>query len=224
MDNLELEKYWNEKLPTQPIIYAGRSITNAATKQTISLNIDVRNLITPYDSFLQDIIAQNNLKADTNDETMMRIQRYVCSHLRYVGDEQNVGLVEFWQFPFETLATGIGDCEDMAILICSLGINAGVPEFRLRVVAGYVQESPIAPKGGHGYCAYLREGGYSEFEKNQWIILDGCYFPDPEISIIDKPILKNNEKYKDIWFSFNSRFSWGKASLDTTSKRLKEIK
>jgi len=206
MNELELEKYWNEKTPTQPIIYAGRSITNATTKQTTNLNVDVRNLVTPYDTFLQDIIVANNLKADSYDETMIRIQRYVCSHLKYVGDDQSIGVVEYWQFPFETIATGIGDCEDGAILIASLAINAGIPAFRVRVTAGFVKPGEFAELGGHGYCTYLRES-------NDWIVVDWCYLADPQVEIKDKPIMKDNPFYKEVWFSFNHLFSFGDKSF-----------
>lgn len=210
----DLEKFWNEKHPQQRAIYSGRILPNASAPSKIidGIQIDVRNMVTVPDAILLQIIQDNNLKADTNDETMLRIQKWVVDKLQYVSDDQNEGVPEYWQFPFETLAVGIGDCEDGAILIASLAINACVPSFRVRVNAGLVQEAPTAPTGGHGYCTYLRESD------DQWCVVDWCYLEDSDIEIKDKPIFKNNPHYKDIWFSFNHIYSWGNKEYEISGR------
>lgn len=217
------KEYWDNKYPKQKIVYSGRSISKICPTcqqpaPMSGLNLDVRALITTNDFFLEDLIREQDLKGSNDDDTMIRIQRWIVKNIRYVGDDKNQGVLEHWQFPFETLTSRIGDCEDMAILLCTLGIVAGVPNYKLRVVAGWVKPDVNAELGGHGYCVYLRESGKTEEEKNQWVVLDGCYFPDPEVEIIDKPSVKANEKYKEVWFSFNNEFSWGNKDFNIDCK------
>lgn len=212
----DLEKFWNEKHPQQRLIYGGRTMSkvcHACKSHTVteSMPLDVRNLISADDVMLQELIAKNNLKGASHDDTMMRIQKFVCSFLTYVGDDEQQGSPEYWQFAFETLYSKLGDCEDGAILITSLGINAGVPPFRLRVAAGLVQPEKTAPEGGHGYCVYLRES-------NDWTILDWCYFQNPNVAMKDKPIAKEDTRYKEVWFSFNNQFAWSNTEFEIPNK------
>jgi hypothetical protein len=74
-----------------------------------------------------------------------------------------------------------------------------------------VQPAPTAPQGGHGYVSYLRESD------NQWVIIDWCYLEDSAMSVEQKPLHKNNEYYKDIWFSFNNEYSWSRQPITFTS-------
>jgi len=71
-----------------------------------------------------------------------------------------------------------------------------------------VQEAPTAPQGGHGYVCYLRE------TDNQWVVIDWCYFQDSTKLINEKPLLKDNAYYKEMWFSFNNEFSWSNKQLE----------
>lgn len=209
-DAYQLEQYWNEKHPQQKVIYSGRAIPEVELKNHIldGVQIDVRNMITAPDAILQQIIEENNLKAESHDETVLRIQKWVVMNLKYVSDDAVEGVSEYWQFPFETLATGTGDCEDGAILIASLAINADVPTFRIRVTAGMVQEAPTAPLGGHGYCTYLRESD------NTHVVIDWCYLEDSSVITEHKIPMKDNPYYKSVWFSFNHIMSWGTDSYE----------
>lgn len=216
MDSLDLEKYWNTKHPTNSVIYTGRAIpaTCPTCKQhTLNeqLKIDVKTMLAVDDVLVDEIINQNNLKGNTNDETVHNIQKWVVQNIKYIGDDISQGTMEYWQFPFETLACRVGDCEDGALLSAALAINAGVPAWRIRVVAGNVQPAPTAPQGGHGYFVYLRE------TDNQWVAVDWCYLEDSNTPIKDKPILKNNQAYKDMWFSFNNQYSWSNTELEFAS-------
>ena len=88
-------------------------------------------------------------------------------------------------------------------------IAAGIPNWRCKVAAGYVQSSPTAPQGGHAYAIYLAEDG-------QWRILDWCYYEDSRTPIKSKPLAKNGgykNCYKDVWFTFNDEYSWNQESL-----------
>jgi len=215
--NQQIADFWNNKHPKQKIVYAGRSISKICPTcnqpaPMSGLNLDVRTLITKNDFFLEDLIIQNNLKGSSDDQTMHNIQKWIVQNIRYVGDGQNQGVVEHWQFPFETLASRIGDCEDSAILICSLALAAGIPSYKVRVVAGWVKPDVNAEQGGHGYVAYLRE------MDNQFVVIDWCYFQDSHVEVKDKPALKDNPLYKEVWFSFNDQFSWGNKDFVIDSK------
>lgn len=218
-----LEKYWNEKYPQQKIIYSGRSIvvTDSVTKKrTIKtgLALDVRNMIFADDVQLKEVIEKNNLKGDTQDETMIRIQRWVVANFKYIYDHDNQGAPEHWQFPFESLESMQGDCEDGGLLLISLALNAEIDPWRIRMVAGAVKVSETAPEGGHGYCVYI-----SEEENNTPYALDWCFYQDSEKDFKFKVPLRENLLYRDVWFSFNHLSSWGSRGK-VVQGRLKELK
>jgi len=48
---------------------------------------------------------------------LVRTTARVHREVRYMPDERTSGLKDFWQSPYETLSSGMGDCEDHAILI-----------------------------------------------------------------------------------------------------------
>lgn len=54
---------------------------------------------------------------------------------------------DYWQFPAETLATGMGDCEDSAILLCSLLRTRVAPEDVAVTVGTFKGE-------GHAWVVY----------------------------------------------------------------------
>lgn len=194
----KIELYWNNKHPRMPIIYNGRGIRNYNKR----LDIDVRNMIWDDDYILSDAVDKYNIRQDSADETAWAAQRFICKILNYVGDEENSKIIECWQFPNETLITKCGDCEDGSLLMASLMLNAGIPAWRVRVTAGLVKAGNAAETGGHCYVTYCRE------TDNNWIILDWCYYPDPARPVNLKPLAKDIDNYKEIWFSFNSKYSW----------------
>ena len=213
----KLSDFWDNKHPKQDIIYSGRSLpTSCPTchQRTMSQNIplDVRKLVNSDDAVLKKIIKENNLIGSSDDQTILLVQQWVVKNLRYVGDDKNEGVMEFWQFPFETVASKIGDCEDGAILIASLVLNAGVPSHKIRITAGMVQPAPTAPTGGHGYVTFLREAD------ENWIVIDWCFYEDSKIEVKDKKIFKENTLYKEIWFSFNDKYSWAHKEYEVSGR------
>ena len=212
----ELEAHWNNKYPKNPVLYNGRAVPAkcpTCSSRTLSehLKIDVKTMLSKNDSMVADIALANNLKGASHDQTIENIQRWVVQNIKYVGDDLSQGTVEYWQFPFETLAFKNGDCEDGALLITALALHCGVPAFRIRVVAGMVQPAPTAPEGGHGYVSYLRE------TDNNWVAIDWCYLEDSNVPMASKTILKQNAFYKSVWFSFNSEYSWSEQRLEFSS-------
>jgi len=119
--------------------------------------MDVRHFVWSDDPELKHVLKKEKLAKESNDDTATAIQAYVKKILSYRSDRQ-FGKSEYWLFAGETLAMRVGDCEDGAILIASLLLNA-LPvkdHWRVRVAAGWVQEAPTAPQGGHAYCVYCR--------------------------------------------------------------------
>ncbi|MDP7494070.1 MAG: transglutaminase-like cysteine peptidase [Candidatus Undinarchaeales archaeon] len=101
----------------------------------------------PYEVFLKPhetagilneaLPERTSLKADIG-----RAMMYVNRRIAYVSDLDNFGKKDYWQYPRETLASGKGDCEDMALLLASLLIEAGIKG--VRVVVGNYEHEPHA--------------------------------------------------------------------------------
>ncbi|MFX1304342.1 MAG: DUF4332 domain-containing protein, partial [Promethearchaeota archaeon] len=200
--------YWNNKWETSPIIYTGRALRAEVYKKQI--DVDVKAFIKKNDAILWHVITQVGLRRETPNETAFVIQNFVCNFLKYKYDDITADIPEFWLFPFESIQAEIGDCEDGAILIAALLINAGIPSWRVKVCAAEVIADPIfAPSetevGGHAYCIYLADRPDSE-RKLEWVILDWCYLQDPEVPIEEKPLARDGGTegaYKDVLFTFN---------------------
>ncbi len=226
-------EYWNDKYPKAPIIYTGRALRGKDYYKQI--DADVKSFIKNNDAILYHVIDQAQLKKGTFNETALTIQDFVNGFFKYKFDEETSDCPEFWQFPFESIQSGIGDCEDGAILIASLLINAGIPSWRVKVAGGGVLPDPVfAPSdtelGGHAWCIYLADRTDSE-RGLEWVILDWCYAPDPDVPIEEKPLAKDGgqqDGYKETWFTFNDEYSWaidltqiptGRISNNRTTKK-----
>lgn len=206
--------YWNNRFPRAPIVYAGRALRGASDR----IGVDVKTFIKEGDELICQAIDRYNLRDRSKDKTVENVQKFVVDTFTYKYDSESSNVPEFWQFPFESLQSGIGDCEDGAILIAALLVNAGVPSWRVKVAAGYVQAKPTAPQGGHAYCIYLADDG-------EWRNIDWCYYEDSNVPIRKKPLSKNGGQrnaYKDIWFTFNDKFSWNQSSIEIREGRISE--
>ncbi len=217
--------YWNSKWDTAPIIYTGRALRGEFYSKQI--DVDVKAFIKKNDAILWHVLTQLELRKDTPNDTALAIQNFVCNFLKYKYDDIASECPEFWLFPFEAIQSEIGDCEDGAILIASLLINAGIPSWRVKVCAAQVMADPIfAPSdselGGHAYCIYLADRPESE-RKLEWVILDWCYLQDPEVSIVDKPLARDGGTegaYRSIWFTFNDEQSYAQSSFEVKVGRI----
>lgn len=196
----------NNKYPVQDIMYQGRWVNK--NNKPLRLNVDVRDFVQPRDSSVNKFVRGIKIATQPNDVKAYEVQNLVKNKLRYVGDKENSGHAEFWQFPFETMILSIGDCDDGSILMATCLIAAGIPNWRVRVAAGLVKtDSVTAPTGGHAYCCYCRESD------NNWVVLDWCYYPDNTVPVAKKQLLRDNKNYLDVWFSFNDEYAWGRKSL-----------
>ncbi len=220
--------YWNDKWVKQPIIYTGRALRGSSYNKQI--DVDVKAFIKNNDEILRHVIKEAKLKKDTYNATALACQKFVCEMFTYKFDEETSDCVEFWQFPFESIQSAVGDCEDGAILIASLCINAGIPSWRVKCIGGAVLPDPTAPAvpgeelGGHGWTIYLADRADSE-RQLEWVILDWCYCPDQEIDVEDKPLARDGGQesaYKDVWFTYNDEYSWAPEQVKITESRISD--
>jgi hypothetical protein len=208
--NKQLRRYYNYKYPRQTIIYNGRAMPGVNAR----MPIDVRLFAMSRCPFIKEAVKACGIsKTDSNDVKILKIQNWVVNILQYVDDRTRTGFTEYFQFPFETVFLKTGDCEDGAILILSLALAAKIPNFRIRISAGMVEYR--GQRGGHAYVTYLRESD------NKWVPIDWCYLPDHQVATKDKKLLKNNDMYREVWFSFNDTFSWGRNSM--TFEKLEKL-
>jgi len=66
---------------------------------------------------------------------------WVANNIRYAYDSDVHGVSEYWQLPIETNSLRTGDCEDYAILLCSLYRVSMYNENDVFVVVGYTADS-----------------------------------------------------------------------------------
>jgi hypothetical protein len=89
------------------------------------------------------------------------------------------------------------NCEDGAILLANMLIVAGVPNWKVRISAGYVFEPVSKQQVGHAYLTFFDE------INEKWVILDWCYYPNLK-QIEEREEYKKETMYQGVWFSFNS--------------------
>lgn len=209
-------EYWNNKWAKNTIVYQGRALRGRQDR----ISVDVKNFVIANDDILKTLITRYSLRKPTFNETAHACQQFVVKYLRYKDDTTQNQCPEFWQFPFETIASQIGDCEDGAILMASLMINAGIPAWRVKVCAGIVQEAPTAPEGGHAYCIYLADRPDLQ-EGMAWEIHDWCYFEDSKIPTGKKTLARYGGYkgcYKKVWFTFNNEYAWTEGPLEVQNR------
>lgn len=130
---------------------------------------DLREWVTPGDrEEIRRALAETTLPHDRKpgsfDKRAMTVWRWVTDNIEYTEDAGEQRLVDFWQFPAETIAVRRGDCEDCAFLLGSLLIASGISSYCVRIVLGTVtQESAAAVP--HAWPVYKDETG-------RWCLLE----------------------------------------------------
>lgn len=193
------ERVWRSKFNIEPVIYRAQN----------SNPRDVRTFLFDNSYILEKYIEYYNLKGADDEETMYKILMWVIDHLQYVGDQVNKGQVEFWQNPEDTVITLRGDCEDGAILIKSLALVAGIPDWKVKILAGMVVG------GGHAYCTYIRH------DETQ-VILDWCYWPNRK-QLHERPDRSRETNYKEVWFSWDKKYSYTPKPIEYTNGQISEM-
>ena len=194
-----LETFWNNKRDKAFISYTGREIPKWGM-----CKCDVRNFWT-VDDFNIPIF-----NGKSNDDTAFQCLLWVKNNVTYKSDEDNVGLPEYWQYAYETLKLGIGDCDDGGILLANMLVKSGIPYWRVRLNAGEVVG------GGHLWVTYLRESD------NKWVVLDWCYWFDYTI-VKERYEYKDLKNYKNIWFSWNRDYCFKDEDFSIPSNNFREV-
>ena len=91
------------------------------------------------------------------------IRDWVGSNVQYKFDNVSHGQEDYWQFSKETLALRKGDCEDSAILLCSLLRADGVSARDVYVVVGETQGV------GHAWVSFKL---FSLFGQDSWVRME----------------------------------------------------
>lgn len=203
----DIAEYWNNKWPKANITYSARPLPN----KQVNVNWDVRNFIWGDNAQLKDIVDNSKLKAKTYNKTALNCLEWVIDNVKYISDTKEQGLPEFWLFPAETLKLRKGDCEDGAILLASLMRSAGIPAYRVKLCAGYVEY--LSKLSGHAYPIFLRDD-------DTWCVLDWCYWP-MRIPLEQRKEHKAETKYREIWWTCNDKFSWAQHDVRVTARSLK---
>ena len=198
----DLEEYYTTKYPTRDIKYKGRSIPNISN----NIELDLRNFFTPYCSDVKKVLKDIDCSG-THDEIAYNCFLWVKKNFKYVSDKTK-GANEFWQFPYESLIYKTGDCEDGAILLANLMLQAGVPYWKIRLTAGWVKYG--GNKVGHAYLTYYCQ------DKDKWVVLDWCYYPNTK-KISERTDYKYEENYQTVWFSWDLKNCYTKG-LRTQAK------
>lgn len=160
--------------------------------------MDVRNLVVNKSSVLNPILTEK-----TYDGKALAILKLVKKRITYKSDKHTYNAAEYWQHPELTWQKGIWDCEDGALLIASLMRMVGIPAYRVKVCAGWVETK--GGRGGHAYVIYLADN-------NEWYVLDWCYYGNESISNFLVTPHKSNPKYQEIWWTFNDKYTWAQKS------------
>jgi transglutaminase-like putative cysteine protease len=86
---------------------------------------------------------------------------WVAQNIFYRPD-YSLGSPEAWLYPSQTIQLRKGDCEDFAILLCSLIRAKGIPHEEVKVVAGLVQSGGEVV--GHAWVELKHQGEWMPLE------------------------------------------------------------
>lgn len=189
------EKYWNDKWSHNSIQYKAQG----------TLYRDMRSLIN-YPSYIaSEVVLFDGLNKETEDEILFSILKWCDTKIRYTSDTNKYGVVEHWQDSDIALQEREGDCEDKALAFKVLTLVCGIPDYRVKVVAGWVQDPKDRNKVvGHAYTIVLIG--------NDWYTFDPTYYPD-YTPIKDRIKHINNKQYKEIWWAFTKGLCFSQRSV-----------
>ncbi len=135
------------------------------------------------------------------------IRDWVAANIDYKTDEERWGIEEYWQTPEETLSLRTGDCEDFAILLCTLLRAYGIDEEYIYVAIGVDDK-----EYGH---AFLIEDWYLYGE---WRAIEPQVEAEPfhpgqrfkDFNLTDFLLLRNYEiitAFNDLYY-YDESFPW----------------
>ena len=96
----------------------------------------VKLFVTPREPSLVELKDEVLKDAPLKLNDWIALRNWVGNNIKYEHDDAVHGVRDYWQFGKETVAMKTGDCEDFAILLCSLLRAAGYSPDNVYVVIG----------------------------------------------------------------------------------------
>ena len=191
------ETYWRSKWSRNPIRYKAQG----------EYYRDVRGLIN-YPSYIADeVVLFNGLKKDTEEETILNLIKWVHKNIKYVSDSTQWNVNEYWEDSDITMQTKCGDCENLSLVLKSLSLVCGIPDYKVKILAGDVVNPADKTKTvGHAFPVFLF--------KDKWRIIDPTYYPDWNTPIKDRMDASKDSRYKTIWFGFTKQDNFSQKKID----------
>jgi len=120
---------------------------------------------------------------------------WVATNIKYKSDMATHGVSEYWQLPLETLQLRTGDCEDFAILLCSLYRATGYDENSVFVVAGPTNNlgKAIYGEGWHAWVRINIGGVWTDIEPQDPTVVLGM--------LINLALFDAVYQFNDVYFS-----------------------
>jgi len=154
-----------------------RALTPVGVVQTKSFSWFVQPFEPSVQLLVQRIIANQNSAFWENLEALYD---YVATYINYKSDEEVWNKPDYWQTPAESLRLKTGDCEDQAILLCSL-LLAWKPDLPASCITIFGETT------GFGHCAVIIAFG------DQICILDpagGWFTSDANVTILKNGVVR----------------------------------
>lgn len=115
MEEVDNQRYENAYEPTDPKIFTEKRGGSLIPQ-------DAREWLRPEET--KHLLSLIGLDGLTFEEKIEAVYRFVKENFKYDPVEES----DFWQYPAETIKRGAGDCEDLAFLVKSLLLAAGIPD------------------------------------------------------------------------------------------------
>jgi predicted transglutaminase-like cysteine proteinase len=165
------------------IVSLQASCTDSADAYSFSFGTDVprtfsddaelvKLFVTPREPSLVALKNEVLKDAPLKLNNWIALRNWVGNNIQYRHDDEVYGDRDYWQFGKETVSLRTGDCEDFAILLCSLFRAAGYAPDDVYVVIG---------KNANGYHAWVEInlgtlGWYNlEPQENGWATFVGDF-------------------------------------------------
>lgn len=166
----------------QPPFYPPYKVTQKRGRYSANY---LGEFITPYAASVQELAAQVRDKRD--DDLIIAAYNLVAPAI-YIWDDRRYAY-DHWNFPSETAAELLGDCEDTTFLLCSILRALGV---ETRAVLGKVYQGDQL-LGGHAWVEVLR-GGKWEILETTHDIWHGWGYPPEEMGLRYAPEIKFTDR------------------------------
>ena len=135
--------------------------------------VNVTSFVQPEDELIQETLKDILKHKPPFSNNAEAIRNWVAGNIEYgfdpinwlTAERKNLNPLEYWQYPRETIKSKSGDCEDFAILLCSLLRVSGYSSKEVYVVLAK------CPRGGHGFVALKESGEWRYIEpqaKESW--------------------------------------------------------